>query len=90
MPRRTHPRLAAKHDRGHIRFQRDRKIAVRVARYRKLGWWPERIEREPWGRLANEDWWLGCHNPRCGICRSPEEPTRTRAKREWRAFEQLA
>ena len=73
------------------RFHRDRMIAKRLAQARKLSWIdPAEFQR---GRLANEQWYLGCHRAGCAICHTGKDgpnAERQHAERQWRQIEQLA
>lgn len=91
MPRTTHPRSRHRHDRAHIRFHRDRKVRARARAFARASrawtwddWSRERLAG-PWGRHEDEQWWMGCHRSRCGICGAGDaEPRRAREDRAWR------
>lgn len=57
---------------------------------RRLVWWREPDFEPVLGRLEDEQWYLGCHRARCGVCH-PEKRwsygDRQRAKRRWRREE---
>lgn len=73
------------------RFHTDRVIAKRLHLARLLGWADAAdLVR---GRLDDEQWYLGCHRARCGVCH-PEEcwsyGDRQREEREWLLHEARA
>lgn len=83
----------ARHDRGYLRFQRDRIIAKRKGFLKR------------WCRSENADYWLNgkhenqfakkhpldCGRSNCGVCRNNwDEPSRSRRKREWKKIEDQA
>ena len=77
-----------RHTRAHVRFHRDRVVAKRARRAREIQWRFDGDWTPVEGRLENEQWYLGCHRPRCGLCH-PEKrwnrgADRARAKRDWR------
>jgi hypothetical protein len=72
------------------RFHRERVIAKRIAQARLLGRVEAEVLRD--GRVANEQWYLGCHRPRCGVCHPSKRwayGERQRSDREWRRTHQL-
>lgn len=72
------------------RFHRDRIIAKRMAQAAGLALM-DRADLVR-GRLADHQYYLGCHRPRCGLCH-PEKrwpnADRQRAERAWRKLEGL-
>ena len=76
-----------RHSRAHVRF-RDRVVAKRARQARKLQWWFDPDWTPVGGRLENEQWYLGCHRARCGVCNPDKRwrrgADRARAKRDWR------
>jgi hypothetical protein len=66
-----------------VRAQRARVIAARVAAYRAIA--PDDPRRVARGRHVHEQWSLGCHNARCGLCHPADPGTRQRDRRAWRA-----
>ena len=75
------------------RLHRDRIVAKRAAQARRLAWLPEPDVEPVLGRLEDEQWYLGCHRARCGLCH-PEKRwsygERQRAKRRWHREEGIA
>lgn len=73
------------------RLHRDRVVAKRLEQARALSL-TDPTEHVP-GRLANEQWYVGCHRARCGVCH-PEKAApngdRQREEREWRRREECA
>jgi hypothetical protein len=67
------------------RVHRERVIAKRLNQARSLSLTdPADYVR---GRLVNEQWYLGCHRARCGLChpaKAKPNADRQRAEREWR------
>lgn len=87
MPRHTHPRSRHRHDRGHIRFHRDRIVAKRALFYR--AYMPTETDRHggAWGYLEDEQAWLGCRRARCGMCglsMAEVKRQRRQEQRQWR------
>lgn len=78
MPRRS---------RAFRRFHTDRVVAKRVAQAKREAWFKSSQWEPTRGRVEDEQWYLGCHRPRCGICH-PEKRwnygDRRREEREWR------
>lgn len=73
------------------RFHRDRVIATRIKQARTFSL-TDPGDRVP-GRLDNEQWYIGCHRPRCGICRPDKawpNGDRQRDARVWRRNEDSA
>lgn len=70
------------------RFHTDRVIAKRLAQARRHPWSAD--GEHVHGRLDDEQWYLGCHRARCGVCH-PEKRwaygDRQREEREWRRHE---
>ena len=100
MPRHTHPRVAAKHGRAHVRLHRDRYIARRWrAAKRRITNWP--IDRHPEEirhmRLGGV-WWpfdlergrfarnpfTTCSCDACGVPAWERRADRRLGEREWR------
>lgn len=72
------------------RFHTDRIIAKRLGQSRSL-WWLDDIEFVR-GRLDDEQWYLGCHRARCGVCHPDKRwPSggRQREERAWRDEEDV-
>ena len=71
------------------RFHTDCIIAKRRRTARTLGWADARdLVR---GRLDDEQWYLGCHRARCGVCHPDKRWSygdRQRGEREWRRDEE--
>jgi len=57
-----------RHTRAHVRSYRDRIVAKRARQARELQWWFDPDWTPVEGRLENEQWYIGCRRPRCGIC----------------------
>lgn len=70
------------------RFHRDRVVAKRAVQARQRPLQPEDIVL---GRLDDEQWYLGCHRARCGLCHEDKRwgGRRTREKRAWKRAEGL-
>jgi hypothetical protein len=83
MPRRSRPRHRHRHAPAHVRAQRARVIAARVAAHRLIA--PDDPRSVAPGHHATEQWLLGCHNVGCGICATPDPGRRQRDARAWRA-----
>jgi len=77
MPRRS---------RAYRRFHTDRVVAKRVAQAKREAWFKSPHWEPTRGRVEDEQWYLGCHRPRCGICH-PEKRwnygDREREERDW-------
>jgi hypothetical protein len=70
------------------RFHRDRVIAKRLKAAR--GFTLTDPADYVAGRMFNEQWYLGCHRPRCGLCHPSKRWSygdRQRETREWRRHE---
>jgi hypothetical protein len=74
------------------RFHTDRIIAKRAKEAKRVAFWKDADWEPVRGRLDNEQWYLGCHSPRCGICHPQKRwnyGERGRLARRWRDAEGL-
>jgi hypothetical protein len=73
------------------RFHTDRVVAKRVRQAKTLSITdPAEFVR---GRLDDEQWYVGCHRARCGVCHPDKRwpsGNRQREERAWRRAEELA
>jgi hypothetical protein len=83
IPRHSRPHHRHRHAPAHVRAQRARVIAARVAAYRRIA--PNSPRTLEPGRHVHEQWLLGCHIVRCGLCHPADPGRRQRDARAWRA-----
>jgi hypothetical protein len=76
--------------RARRRYHRDRIVAKRAAQAVRLAALVGYPESAPvLGRLDNEQYYLGCHRTRCGICHPAKRwnyGDREREQRAWRRY----
>lgn len=78
----------SRQSRARRRYHRDRIVAKRAAQAKRLAEWLSPDHGPSLGRLEDEQWYLGCHRPRCGVCHPQKRWSSGDRQREERAWRQ--